>query len=152
MDNFSGGKALAFHASVRLRLKGMGQIKQKVNGKDKTVGMKVRCQVIKNRMGPPLRAADFEIYFDRGIDNYGSWLGVMKENKLVKQAGAWYTYIDTDTGEELKFQSKDFIPLMDEREDVREQIYKKICEETILQYKSDTLDIDSMEIDTEVPE
>ena len=38
---------------------------------------------------------------------------------------------------------------MDEREDVREQIYKKICEETILQYKSDTLDIDSMEVDTE---
>ena len=42
--------------------------------------------------------------------------------------------------------------MMDEREDVREQIYKKICEETILQYKSDTLDIDSMEIDTAVPE
>ena len=108
--------------------------------------------VVKNRMGPPLRAADFEIYFDRGIDNYGSWLKVMKENKLVKQAGAWYTYIDTETGEELKFQSKDFIELMDDRDDVREQIYKKICEESILQYKSDTLDIDNMEIDTEVPE
>ena len=148
----SGGKALAFHASVRLRLKGMGQIKQKVNGNDKVVGMKVRAQVIKNRMGPPLRAADFDIFFDRGIDNYGSWLGVMKDNKLVKQTGAWYSYVDTETGEEIKFQSKDFIGIMEEREDVREQIYKKICEETILQYKSDTLDIDNMEIDTEVPE
>ena len=144
----SGGKALAFHASVRLRLKNMGQIKMKVNGKDKTVGMKVRCQVVKNRMGPPLRAADFEIYFDRGIDNYGSWLSVMKENKLVKQAGAWYAYVDTETGEEFKFQSKDFIPLMGTNTELREQIYKKICEETILQYKSDTLDIDAMEIDT----
>ena len=100
-------------------------------------------------MGPPLRAADFEIYFDRGIDNYGSWLGVMKENKLLKQAGAWYTYIDTETGEELKFQSKDFIELMDNREDVREQIYKKICESTILQYKSDTLDVEAMERNSE---
>ena len=100
-------------------------------------------------MGPPLRAADFEIYFDRGIDNYGSWLSVMKNNKLLKQAGAWYTYVDTETGEELKFQSKDFIPLMGDREDVREQIYKKICEATILQYKSDTLDIEAMEVDTE---
>ena len=145
----SGGKALAFHASVRLRLKNMGQIKQKVNGKDKTIGMKVRCQVIKNRMGPPLRAADFEIFFDRGIDNYGSWIGVMKENKLVSQGGAWYTYIDTETGEEIKFQSKDFIDLMEEREDVREQIYKKICEATILQYKSDSKDIESHELDTE---
>ena len=148
----SGGKALAFHASVRLRLKGMGQIKQKVNGNDRTVGMKVRCQIIKNRMGPPLRAADFEIYFDRGIDNYGSWLKVMKDNKLVKQAGAWYTYVDTDTGEEIKFQSKDFIDLMTDREEIREQIYKKICEQTILQYKSDTLDIDNMEIDPVIPE
>ena len=145
----SGGKALAFHASVRLRLKNMGQIKQKVNGKDKTIGMKVRCQVIKNRMGPPLRAADFEIFFDRGIDNFGSWLGVMKENKLVKQAGAWYTYVDTETGEEIKFQSKDFIDLMDEREDVKEQIYKKICEATILQYKSDSKDIEAHQLDTE---
>ena len=142
----SGGKALAFHASVRLRLKGTGQIKMKVGGNDKIVGMKVRAQVVKNRMGPPLRSTDFEIYFDRGIDNYGSWLGVMKENKVVKQAGAWYTYIDTETGEEVKFQSKDFIQLMEERLDLKEQIYKKICEETILQYKSDTLDIDNMEI------
>jgi recombination protein RecA len=142
----SGGKALAFHASVRLRLKGAGQIKMKVGGNDKIVGMKVRCQVVKNRMGPPLRSTDFEIYFDRGIDNYGSWLKVMKDNKLVKQAGAWYTYVDTDTGEELKFQSKDFIDIMEEREEIREQIYKKICEVQILQYKSDTntKDIDSV--------
>jgi recombination protein RecA len=142
----SGGKALAFHASVRLRLKGAGQIKMKVGGNDKIVGMKVRCQVVKNRMGPPLRSTDFEIYFDRGIDNYGSWLKVMKDNKIVKQAGAWYSYIDTDTGEELKFQSKDFIDIMEEREEIREQIYKKICEVQILEYKSDTntKDIDSV--------
>jgi len=145
----SGGKALAFHASVRLRLKGTGQIKMKVGGNDKIVGMKVRAQVIKNRMGPPLRSTDFEIYFDRGIDNYGSWLKVMKDEKVVKQAGAWYTYVDTETGEEIKFQSKDFIELMDERNDLREQIYKKICEAQILQYKSDTLDIDAMEIDND---
>jgi recombination protein RecA len=147
----SGGKALAFHASVRLRLKGMGQIKMKVGGNDKIVGMKVRAQVVKNRMGPPLRAADFDIFFDRGIDNYGSWLGVMKDNKLVKQGGAWYEYTDTESGEVIKFQSKDFIPLMEERVDVREQIYRRICESTILQYKSDTLDLDNMEIDESGP-
>lgn len=145
----SGGKALAFHASVRLRLKGTGQIKMKVGGNDKIVGMKVRAQVVKNRMGPPLRSTDFEIFFDRGIDNYGSWLKVMKDEKLVKQAGAWYTYVDTETGEEHKFQSKDFILMMGDNEALRDQIYKKICETQILQYKSDdTLDIDNMEIST----
>ena len=73
----------------------------------------------------------------------------MKDNKIVKQAGAWYEYTDTDSGEVIKFQSKDFITLMESRVDVRDQIYKKICESTILQYKSDTLDIENMEIDTD---
>lgn len=127
----SGGKALAFHASVRLRLKNMGQLK----AGDKIVGIKVRCQVIKNRMGPPLRHADFDIFFDRGIDNYGGWLSVMKDGKIVKQAGAWYEYIDTDSGEIMKFQSKDF-PKMLENEELKDQIYRRICEATILQYKN----------------
>ncbi len=127
----SGGKALAFHASVRLRLKSMGQLKVG----DRIVGIKVRAQVIKNRLGPPLRHADFSIFFDRGIDNYGSWLGVMKDNKLVKQGGAWYEYIDTDTGEVIKFQSKDFADIL-KNEELKDQIYRKICEVTILQYKS----------------
>ncbi len=127
----SGGKALAFHASVRVRLKNMGQLK----AGDKIVGIKVRCQVIKNRMGPPLRHADFDIFFDRGIDNYGGWLSVMKDGKIVKQAGAWYEYTDIDTGEVMKFQSKDF-PKMLENEELKDQIYRRICEATILQYKT----------------
>lgn len=127
----SGGKALAFHASVRLRLKSMGQLKIG----DRIVGIKVRAQVVKNRLGPPLRHADFSIFFDRGIDNYGSWLGVMKDNKLVKQAGAWYEYIDTDTGEVIKFQSKDFADIL-KNEELKDQIYRKICEVSILQYKN----------------
>jgi recombination protein RecA len=145
----SGGKALAFHSSVRLRLKGTGQIKKKVDGLDKILGMKVRAQVVKNRMGPPLRSTDFEIYFDRGIDNYGSWLDVMKKHKLLKQAGAWYEYVEISTGEIHKFQAKDFIPLMQDNEELRDEIYRRICEETILQYKSDSYDIEDMEITNE---
>ena len=138
----SGGKALAFHASVRVRLKNMGQLK----AGDRIVGIKVRCQVIKNRMGPPLRHADFDIFFDRGIDNYGGWLAVMKDGKIVKQAGAWYEYTDIDTGEVMKFQSKDF-PKMLENEELKDQIYRRICEATILQYK--TASSDEVEITTD---
>lgn len=144
----SGGKALAFHASVRLRLKNVGQIKAKVNGQDKIVGMSVRAQIIKNRMGPPLRTADFDIFFDRGIDNYGSWIQVMKDNKLVKQGGAWYEYVDTVTGEITKFQSKDFVKIMTDNPELRDQIYKRICEATILQYKTDNSASEDFEIDT----
>jgi recombination protein RecA len=129
----SGGKALAFHSSVRLRLKSMGQLKVG----DRIVGIKVRTQVIKNRMGPPLRHADFDIFFDRGIDNYGGWLAVMKDAKILKQAGAWYEYIDIDTGEISKFQSKDFTKML-ENEELKDQIYRRICEATILQYKTNS--------------
>lgn len=143
----SGGLALPFHASVRLRLKTIGKIKAKVRGIDKVVGVKVQSEVIKNRLGPPLRKAEFEIYFDRGIDDYGSWLAVMKETSIVKQTGAWYVYYDTDTGEELKFQAKDFTGILAERADIKEQMYKQICKELILQYKTNDLTSDDVVID-----
>ena len=147
----SGGKAIAFHASVRLRLKSMGTIKAKDgSGNERIVGIKVRCQVVKNRMGPPLRSADFDIFFDRGIDNYGAWLGSMKENGIVKQSGAWYEYIDIESGEVIKFQAKDFPLTLDSNPGVREQIYKRICEATILRYKKDSLDTDNLVVDSEV--
>jgi len=92
----SGGKAIAFHASTRLRLNLMGKIS---NSAGDVIGVKVKANVIKNRLGPPHRTAEFQIYFNRGIDDASSWLDVMKENKLVKQAGAWYTYVDPTTGE-----------------------------------------------------
>jgi hypothetical protein len=153
----SGGKALPFHASVRLRLKNIGTIKGKdIGGKERIIGIKVRAQVIKNRMGPPLRAADFDIFFDRGIDNYGSWLTVLKDNGLVKQSGAWYTYVDTETGEEVKFQSKEFIKLLEDRHDIAGQMYGRICDTTVLKYKKkgelDDLDLDDLVEDNEVIE
>jgi len=144
----SGGKGLAFHSSVRIRLKGVGKIKQKVNGVDRIVGITVRAQIIKNRMGPPLKSADFDIYFDRGIDDYGSWLKVLKENKILSQGGAWYSYeFEGNNNEELKFQSKDFVELLETRLDVKEELYKKICKETILQYRSGGIDPENIEID-----
>ena len=50
-------------------------------------------QIIKNRLGKPLRHLTFNLYFDSGIDDKGSWLQVMKDHKLVKQGGSWYTSI-----------------------------------------------------------
>ena len=147
----SGGKAIAFHASVRLRLASTGKIKAKdEKGNERVVGIKVRANVIKNRLGPPLRSADFDIFFDRGIDNYGAWLGAMKDYGFVKQGGAWYTYVDTETGEEFKFQAKELQEILENNPSVKEQIYKRICEYTILQYKKDSLDTDNLLVDTSV--
>tara|TARA_R100001079_G_C4450868_1_gene153673 strand:+ start:4303 stop:5451 length:1149 start_codon:yes stop_codon:yes gene_type:complete len=142
----SGGKALGFHASCRLRLKAAGQIKAKIDGKEQVVGIKTKAQVVKNRMGPPLRTAEFQIYFDRGIDDYGSWLQVMKDYNLVKQGGSWYTYIDQTTGEEIKFMSKEFEDKILSDETRKERIYNSICNALTMSYKSDDIGIDDVEI------
>jgi recombination protein RecA len=143
----SGGKAISFHSSVIIRLSNAGSIKVKINGVDTIVGIKVKAQIKKNRMGPPLRTSEFEIYFDRGIDNYGAWFKIMKDYGLISGSGAWYVYVDEKTGEEIKFQSKDWIHMLEERDDLRENIYEKICETIILKYKSVSTDLDALELD-----
>jgi recombination protein RecA len=130
----SGGKAIAFHASTRLRLNLMGKI---TNSAGDVIGVKVKANVVKNRLGPPHRTAEFEIYFNRGIDDTGAWLKMMKELKLVKQAGAWYTYDDPETGEEFKFQSKDFAAFLAENKERKELIYEAICDSLIMKYQSE---------------
>ena len=147
----SGGKALPFHASTRVRLKNAGQIKDKKNN---TIGIKIKAQVIKNRLGPPMRTADFSLYFDKGIDDYGSWLTMMKDHKLVKQAGAWYTLtiVDKSTGEvtaEKKFQSKDFEQIL-EAPEIKEYCYDMICQACILKYDSKQLGVDDVVETSEV--
>ena len=141
----SGGKALPFHASTRIRLKNMGQIKDTAKN---VLGMKCRAQIVKNRLGPPLRHADYDMYFDRGIDNYGAWLTVLKEHKLVKTGGAWYTLTD-EKGKEHKFLSKDWEELITENDELREYVYKIICDKVILQYR-EKLGIDDVEFTDEV--
>ena len=141
----SGGKALPFHASTRIRLKNLGQIK---DTKKNTIGMKCRAQIVKNRLGPPLRHADYSMYFDRGIDNYGGWLTVMKEHKLVKSGGAWYTLVDQN-GDEHKFLSKDWEDLITKNDELRQYVYELICDKVILKYK-EKLGIDDVEYTDEV--
>jgi len=145
----SGGKAIPFHASVRLRLKSVGQIKAKIDGVDQVIGIKTRCQVIKNRMGPPLKSIDYDIYFESGIDNYGGWLNVMKDYKLVSQSGAWYTYTKSN-GEEVKFLSKDFQSKVLEDDELMKEIYQSICDSYILKYNpGEDFGIDDIEVDEE---
>jgi len=142
----SGGKAIQFHASCRLRLKAAGQIKAKIMGKEQVIGIKTKCKVVKNRMGPPLREAEFNIYFESGIDDTGSWLQVMKDYELVSIGGAWYTYIDTHTDETIKFLSKDFETKILGDPARKARIYDKICETLIMSYKIDDIGIDDITI------
>jgi recombination protein RecA len=146
----SGGKAIAYHSSVRLRLKNIGNIKAKLNGVEQIVGKKTSANVVKNRLGPPERGCDYEVFYASGIDNYNSWLGVLKEYKLVNQAGAWYSYINKISGEEIKFQAKDFKNLILNDQQLYDTIYDEICEHLIMKYETSAslLELDDVITDT----
>ena len=141
----SGGKALAYHCSVRVRLNNTGKLKKG----EEVIGNECKAVVIKNRMGPPQRQAAFDIYFDSGIADYGSWIKVLKENGLIKQGGAYYTYQKND-GSDWKFQSKDFVTTMQTDAALKEEIYLKICDSIIMKYKDpNSIIVDDAVVDTD---
>jgi recombination protein RecA len=147
-----GGKGIPFHASVRIRLSSIGAIKVKVDGHDQIVGSRVKAKLVKNRVGPPLRECEYEVYFDSGIDDYSSWLTTMKDYKLVDQAGAWYSWTNKKSGEVIKFQSKEFVEKLINVPENKEMIYDEIADKVIMKYQQlDTPRIDDVIISDEVP-
>jgi len=145
-----GGKGIPFHASVRLRLSSIGAIKAKREGRDEIVGSRVKAKLVKNRVGPPLRECEYEVYFDSGIDDYSSWLTVMKEHNLVSQSGAWYSWTDKRTGEVIKFQSKEFVEKIMSNPELYDIVYDEIAEKVIMKYKKlDEARIDDVTLSNE---
>ena len=138
----SGGKALGFHASVRIRLKLMGQIVKKVTGGKEVIGVKVNAQVIKNRVGPPFKIALFDVYFDRGIDDSEHWLQIFKDNDIVIRSNPGSKIIN-QSGEEIKFLNEEWSDVLKDV-DLKEFLYGKLCDLLIMKYKSkdDGLDIE----------
>jgi len=138
----SGGKSLQFHASVRLRLKNIGKLKEKINGVEEIVGNNVEAQVVKNRLGPPQRKAKYQIYFNAGIDDYSGWLDLMKSYKILSGGGAgWYTYKFGE--EEIKFQGVgELKELLNTREDIKARMYDQICEHYIMLYRHEVKELD----------
>ena len=130
-----GGKSIPFHASVRIRLSSIGAIKSKVNGRDEIIGSRVKAKLVKNRCGPPLRECEYEVYFDSGIDDYSGWLTVMKEHSLVSQSGAWYQWTNKETGEVIKFQSKEFVEKIMSNPKLQDIIYDEIADKVIMKYQ-----------------
>ena len=139
----SGGKALQFHASVRLRLKQVGKLKEKINGVEEIVGSEVEVAVVKNRMGPPNRKVRYNIFYRQGIDDYGGWLKMMKNYKVVKQSGPICKYVDESTGEIITFYGKDLQQLCEDRPEIKEQMYKNTCDQYVMKYQhEDKQDMD----------
>jgi recombination protein RecA len=123
----SGGKAMAYHCSVRVRLNNTGKIKKK----DEVVGNKCKAVVVKNRLGPPFRSAEFDIMFDSGAADLASWVKFMKDNGLAKGTGAYFTI----NGYDEKFNPKKFVDRINKDAEFKEAIYNSICEKYIMKYR-----------------
>ena len=146
----SGGKALQFHSSVRLRLKQVGKLKEKINGIDEIVGSEVEATVVKNRIGPPNRKIRYNVFYRQGMDNYGGWLKLMKNYKVCKQSGPICKYTDTETGEIITFSGKDLETLCKERPEIKEAMYRDTCDAYIMKYQHE--DEQDMDPDIEIDE
>ena len=99
-----GGRALKFYSSVRIDVRRIEAIKQ---GTD-NVGNRVRAKIVKNKVAPPFRLAEFDIMFGQGISREGSLLDIAVEQGIVTKAGAWYTY-DGDQLGQGRERAKEFL-------------------------------------------
>jgi recombination protein RecA len=84
-----GGKALPYAASVRIDIRKKEDLKNKAGD---SIGIKVKAKVIKNKMAPPLKITEFDIYYGKGVDNFGCLLDVAMQKGIFSQRGAWVYY------------------------------------------------------------
>src|SRR5246500_2074773 len=119
-ETTSGGKALKFYASVRLDIRRIETLKDGTE----SVGNRTRVKVVKNKLAPPFRTAEFDILYGVGISREGSLIDLGVEQGIVRKAGAWYTYEGDQLGQG-KENARNFLR---DNVDIANEIEKKIKE------------------------
>ncbi|HZC69059.1 MAG TPA: recombinase RecA [Jatrophihabitans sp.] len=119
-ETTSGGKALKFYASVRLDVRRIETLKDGTEA----VGNRTRVKVVKNKVAPPFKQAEFDIVYGEGISREGSLIDVGVEQALIKKSGAWYTYESDQLGQG-KENVRNFLR---DNPDLADEIEKKIKE------------------------
>ena len=119
-ETTTGGRALKFYASVRLDIRRIETLK---DGTD-AVGNRTRVKVVKNKVAPPFKQAEFDILYGQGISREGGLIDMGVENGFVRKAGAWYTYEGDQLGQG-KENARNFLK---DNPDLANEIEKKIKE------------------------
>ena len=116
-ETTTGGNALKFYASVRLDIRRSTQIK---DSNSEATGNKTRVKVVKNKVAPPFKLAEFDIMYGEGISKVGEILDIGVDYEIIKKSGSWFSYQDTKLGQgrdAVKAIIKDNPDLMDELEE-----------------------------------
>ncbi|MBD3179052.1 MAG: recombinase RecA [Candidatus Latescibacteria bacterium] len=119
-ETTSGGNALKFYSTVRMDIRRIGKIKDR----DNIIGNKTRVKVVKNKVAPPFRQAEFEILFDQGISMESDLLELGESSDIISKMGSWYSYGETRLGQG-KENARMFLL---ENTDIRDEIEQKIRE------------------------
>ncbi|MBP7767123.1 recombinase RecA [Candidatus Saccharibacteria bacterium] len=117
-ETTTGGNALKFYASVRVDIRRIAQIKQG----EEIVGNRTRVKVVKNKIAPPFRQAEFDIMYNMGISTSGDILDLAADKNIVEKAGAWYAYNDAKIGQGREASKK----YLDENPEVLAEIAQKV--------------------------
>ncbi len=119
-ETTTGGKALKFYASIRLDVRRIETLK---DGTD-AIGNRTRVKVVKNKMAPPFKQAEFDIIYGQGISREGSLIDMGVEHGIVRKSGAWYTY----EGDQLGQGKENARMFMRDNPDLANEVEKKILE------------------------
>jgi len=119
-ETTTGGTALKFYASMRLDIRRIDHIKEN----QETVGGRVRVKVVKNKVAPPFRQAEFDIYFNAGISRVGEIVDLGVERGIIEKSGAWYSYNGNRIGQGRE-NAKEFLKNNGE---IAKEIERKIIE------------------------
>jgi recombination protein RecA len=119
-ETTTGGNALKFYASVRMDIRRIGQIKQG----DEVIGNRTRVKVVKNKIAPPFREAEFDIMYNQGISASGDILDLATAKGIVEKAGAWFSY----NGEKISQGREAAKTYLEANPKVMTEIAKKVTE------------------------
>ncbi|HCX99864.1 MAG TPA: recombinase RecA, partial [Bacteroidales bacterium] len=114
-ETTTGGNALKFYSSVRVDIRRIAQLKDG----DESTGNRVRVRIVKNKVAPPFRKAEFDLVFGEGISRTGEIIDLGVEHNIIKKSGSWYSYGETKLGqgrEAVRTILLDNIELSDELE------------------------------------
>ena len=120
-ETTTGGNALKFYSSVRLDIRRTGAIKKG----DEILGNETRVKVVKNKVAPPFKLAEFEIRYGEGISRYSEIIDLGVDAKIIEKAGAWYSY----NGEKIGQGKDNAISFLKENEDIYNKIQDILLDE-----------------------